>query len=330
MASHIAAASDQISLSAVQLHVSFSHYTRVLMLKIKSQTPASKSRFRYLPREKFLKFGIANLTEIELIALILRSGTTQTPLPKLAHQTWMAVQSWHKQHPALTSLSVSKFHWLENQAGLGLAKASSLYAAIELGRRLQNPALELKINHPEKAFLLAGQFRHRVKEYVLALYLDGQQKLLDQQLIAIGGSNFAFLEPTSIFYPAMKLPAAGVILIHNHPSGSVEPSDDDLKLTLKMEAAGELLGIELLDHLIVTTNNFFSLREHGAFKSGILEFGLTSEVPESHRFDPLVASPIDSPGLAKRQISPNPGDGELPLGRKATAVKFGTVGEVKL
>ncbi len=97
----------------------------------------------------------------------------------------------------------------------------------------------------------------------------------------MGGSNFAFLEPIQIFHPAVMLPAGGIILIHNHPSGNVQPSDDDLKLTLKLAAAGRLLGIPLVDHLVVSATEFYSLKEHGVITDSFTTDGVFGE-PQVH------------------------------------------------
>lgn len=232
----------------------------------------SKPNLNFNPREKFIRFGIQNLTEIELVGLIIGSGDITQPLPILAKNTWHKI-SFFQNQPAKKHLN-----WLSEVKGLGPAKAGAIYAALELGKRIQNQPRLTKVAQPEVAFQLASKIRNRTKEYALALYLDGQHQLIDSQIIAIGGSNFAFLEPAQIFHPAMLLPAGGIILIHNHPSGNIQPSDDDLKLTLKLAAAGRLLGIPLIDHLVVSATDFYSLKEHGV----LTDFMATDELFETH------------------------------------------------
>jgi DNA repair protein RadC len=238
------------------------------MTRTRETSTAQLFSTRYQPREKLIKLGVKNLTEIELISLLLGSGDAYHPLPALAQATWKAIQN----HPVTHS-----HHWLTHIAGLGLAKACTIYAALELGQRLQSTAQHTKVTKPEIAFQLASAIRQKSKEYALALYLDGQQQLIESQIIAIGGHNFAFLSPVEIFHPALKLPAASLILVHNHPSGRAEPSEDDLVLTHRLTQAGELLGIALTDHLVVTSTNFYSFREHGL---------LTTTPFESHQVDP--------------------------------------------
>lgn len=219
------------------------------------KTPGS----RVLPREKLSLLGINNLTEVELIALLLGSGSQKLPLMQLAEKAWHKIKKFHGS----AQLRSTPPDWLESLEGIGKAKASALAAALELSQRLHTLLAPPQVVNPTVAFQLAVQIRQSTKEHVLALFLDGQQRLLETQLIAIGGKNFAFLDPAAIFHSALKLPAAGIILVHNHPSGSLEPSDNDLRLTVRLRAAADLLGIEFLDHLIVSKAGYFSLREHG-------------------------------------------------------------------
>lgn len=214
---------------------------------------------RVMPREKLAKLGVANLSEVELIALLLGTGTQKLPLMELAKKTWQQIQKYYGKKEFGT-LSTEQ---LASLTGIGQAKASSLAAALELSQRLQTTLATPQVVNPAVAFQLAAQIRQSAKEQVLALFLDGQQRLLEVQLIAIGGKNFAFLEPAMIFHAALKLPAANIILVHNHPSGSLEPSDNDLRLTVRLKAAADLLGIVFLDHVIVTKTGYFSLKEHG-------------------------------------------------------------------
>lgn len=220
---------------------------------------------RVLPREKLGLLGIGNLSEVELVALLLGSGTQKQPLMQLAEKTWQKIKKFYgTAHPSSPSPD-----WLESLAGIGKAKASALAAALELSQRLHTLLAPPQVVSPTVAFQLAVQIRQSAKEHVLALFLDGQQRLLETQLIAIGGKNFAFLDPAQIFHSALKLPAAGIILVHNHPSGSLEPSDNDLRLTVRLKTAADLLGVEFLDHLIVSKAGYFSLREHGLIADSV-------------------------------------------------------------
>lgn len=220
---------------------------------------------RVLPREKIAMFGANNLTEVELVALLLGSGSQKLPLMQLAEKTWHEIKKFH----GTASRSSPPPDWLQSLAGIGRAKASALAAALELSHRLHTLLAPPQVVSPTVAFQLAVQIRQSVKEHVLALFLDGQQRLLETQLIAIGGKNFAFLDPAAIFHSALKLPAAGIILVHNHPSGSLEPSDNDLRLTVRLKAAADLLGVAFVDHLIVSKAGYFSLKEHGLIGDAI-------------------------------------------------------------
>lgn len=229
------------------------------MTRPTSRLTAISATSRVMPREKLSKLGVKNLSEIELVALLLGTGSQKLPLMKLATQTWQALKKFYLQPKTTGSATV----WLASLSGIGVAKAGALIAAVELSTRLHSLLEPPQVVNPSVAFQLAMKIRQSAKEHALALFLDGQQRLLETQLIAIGSKNFAFLDPAMIFHLALKLPAAGMILIHNHPSGSLEPSDNDLRLTVRLKNASELLGIAFLDHVIVSKTSYFSFKEHG-------------------------------------------------------------------
>lgn len=213
-------------------------------------------------REKLVKVGVKNLSDEELISLVLVSGDTKVAVSSLAKQL-LATFPLEK----LSSQSVKK---LTKISGIGVAKATKIMAAVELGRRSLQPKRERVVN-PLSVLNHVDHIRRKSREHTICLYLNGRHELLQQETIAIGGLNYSLIEARDVFGPALSLPAASVILIHNHPSGSIQPSEEDLFVTNKLIQAGGLLGVTLLDHLIVTKNSYASLREMGYFGEEVVD-----------------------------------------------------------
>lgn len=211
---------------------------------------------RYRPREKLRQGGVQALNNVELLAIIIGSGLKNCNALELAKK--VEKQIFQKtQSISLTALS--------QIMGIGEILAGKILASLELGQRFsQAKEKPLQLSSPEKIFALSSQLHHKKQEHCLAFYLNGRQELLSQQTIAIGGLNYNFLEARAIFAPAFQLGASSFILVHNHPSGSVEPSEDDLLLTKKISSLAELMGLKLLDHLIVGKDRFYSMRQHSA------------------------------------------------------------------
>lgn len=206
-----------------------------------------------MPREKLTRYDISTLSTLELIALLLRSGNKKLNVMKLAEK----VEEQIKTSSTLTNLlSID---------GINLAKASTILAGIELGRRMA----ELKrssiptIFSPVDALPLLSDIRLVKKEHFIVLYLDSRNQLIQKETVSIGTLNGSLVHPREVFEPAIKLLAAQVVLAHNHPSGDDSPSDADLSITNRLAEAGTLLGISVLDHIIVTASSFYSFKEHG-------------------------------------------------------------------
>lgn len=210
---------------------------------------------RYRPREKMREQGVQALNNSELLALIISSGQKNCNVLELAKKVEKQLFS---NTQAISQQSLSKIF------GIGEISANKILASLELGQRLAQKDNSQQINTPTKIFALSSELQNKKQEHCLAFYLNGRQELLSKKTIAIGGLNFNFLEPRQIFEPAFNLGASSFILVHNHPSGNPEPSDDDLLLTKKIATVADLMGVKLLDHLIVCKNNFFSIREHFA------------------------------------------------------------------
>lgn len=208
---------------------------------------------RYRPREKARTQGLQALNNSELLALIISSGQKNCNVLELAKKV---EKQLFLNKETINGKSLSQIF------GIGEILANKILASLELGQRLAQKNKPQQINSPTKIFALSTELQNKKQEHCLAFYLNGRQELLGKKTIAIGGLNFNFLEPRHIFEPAFNLGASSFILVHNHPSGNPQPSDDDLLLTKKIATVADLMGIKLLDHLIICKNNFFSIREH--------------------------------------------------------------------
>jgi len=214
------------------------------------------------PREKLAAEGVENLSDGELIAILLGTGTRDHPVPALAEKLLLKVGG-------LRGLARTGTPELAELGGVGASKAARLVAAIELGRRVR--ALPLtrgtRLASSEDVFHafgpLLGQLRH---EELWAVALDARQRVLTRILLARGGISGCALQPADVFRPLVREAASAVILVHNHPSGSPEPSSEDLGFTERLAQVGELLGIFLLDHVIVSQEGYFSCLDSGLYK----------------------------------------------------------------
>jgi len=211
------------------------------------------------PRERAFTQGVAALGLAELLALVLGTGTATTPVMDAARRLV-------RRHGLKGLADLTPDAWCLER-GVGRALAARLAAAFELGRRVATPDREERprVTRPRDAWRLARDLARLRKEHLIGLYLDAQNGLLHRETISIGSLNTTRTHPREILYPAIVHLALGFILVHNHPSGSLDPSDEDIAFTRAIHRAGETIGIELYDHLIVARGGFTSLRERGAF-----------------------------------------------------------------
>ena len=205
-------------------------------------------------REEMARIGPHQLSEAQLIALILRCGTARHGVLKLA-------QDIHKEF-GLTALARLPLEELQGVGGLGPAKAASLVAAFELGRRVQQRC-EQGVTSAAQALTWFQDLAIARKESFRALYLDGRRQVLRVETISIGTLTQTLVHPREVFQPALLCLAAAVIVGHNHPSGDPTPSSDDFAMTDRLVQAGSLLGIEVLDHVIIGRTGYRSLRAMG-------------------------------------------------------------------
>ncbi len=206
------------------------------------------------PREKLKRLGAEFLSDEELLAIILRTGTRKADLMKLS-KTLISL-GWKK----LEELSIEELKKVE---GLGEVKAIEIKALLEISKRIHRSLKEEKIKNPKDAFSAVKDLFDKNKETLVALYLDLGNRVLRREVIAIGSINTVFSQPRDILKPALEVSAFGIIVAHNHPGGEAEPSREDIEFTERLKKACEILGFELLDHIIVDDSKFVSLKERG-------------------------------------------------------------------
>lgn len=209
------------------------------------------------PREKLQKHGERALSNSELMAIALGSGTRQRNVVKIADAL---VRKYG--FDALANLPLDE--WRAN-AGIGLVKACQLKAAFEMGRRAFAPKDDDRpsLSSPKQAWSQVKDLGRARKEHLVALYLDAQNHLIGRETISIGSLNTTRTHPREILQPAIACSALGFILAHNHPSGSLTPSQDDIDFTRAIKRASEIIGIGLYDHIIVSEKGYTSLKEKG-------------------------------------------------------------------
>lgn len=210
-----------------------------------------------LPRERLAKEGVEALSNQELLAILLRTGTRQASVFEIAQKVLSNLSS-------LTDLKKMTLQELQSLSGIGRVKAIELQAMIELGHRIhKHETLEMEsiLSSQKLAKKMQQELGHKKQEHLVALYLNTQNQIIHQQTIFIGSATRSIAEPREILHYAIKHMATSLILVHNHPSGAVAPSRNDDQVTKLVKEACDLMGIVLLDHLIVSQSSYFSYRE---------------------------------------------------------------------
>lgn len=210
------------------------------------------------PRERLIKYGKENISNNELIEIILKSGTKKAGIKEISHNILSSVNN-------INELKNMEINTLKNIDGMSKIKAIELVAAIELGRRV------CEDNNYEKLVYLTdpntiinyfhGLFRGEKQELFYVIYLDNQKKYIDKKLLFKGTVNFSLVHPREIFKEAYLLSATYIICIHNHPSGDASPSSNDIELTKRIKEIGDIHGIIILDHIIIGSDNYYSFYE---------------------------------------------------------------------
>lgn len=195
------------------------------------------------PREKAKLYGVANTVDHELLAILLGSGHKNRSVISIAKELVT-------KHPLATwnNLSVQDFVKIK---GCGQVKSLQLASCVEIGKRIFLDPSPPVIRTSHDVHTQVAYLAKRNREEVVCLYLNARNELLSKKTIAVGGINYSSLHPRDVFSTAIALPCAQIIVVHNHPSGNLEPSAEDIQVTQVLQAAGQLLGIRLLDHVII-------------------------------------------------------------------------------
>lgn len=205
------------------------------------------------------QYGANALSHAELLAILLRTGTKDESSIHLAQRILT-------ECGGLRRLAESNWDELTHIRGIGPAKALLLQASIELGRRVARSRLPdmVKITCPQDAAnLLMEELRHLREEHFVCLFLNSKNQVIGRQTLSIGSLNASIVHPREVFRAAIRRSSASILCAHNHPSGDPAPSPEDILLTKRLAEAGELIGIELLDHLVIGDNRYTSLKEAG-------------------------------------------------------------------
>jgi DNA repair protein RadC len=214
------------------------------------------------PRERLQKFGAEALSAQEILAVLLGRGVS-------GESVMVTAQRLLSQFGSLKGIADASVEELSGVKGIGLAKAAQIKAAFELSSRLGGYAEaqgKTVLETPEAvAGLVKGRLGGKKKEHFLALLLDTRNQLIKIAEISVGSLDASIVHPREVYKEAIAASAASVIFVHNHPSGDPTASEDDIKLTRGLAEAGEILGIEVLDHIIIGDKKYLSLKREGLF-----------------------------------------------------------------
>ncbi len=211
------------------------------------------------PREKLLKYGVNTLSDTELLAIFLRTGLPGTNVMMLAHQLLQQFGSFHK-------LVSAKYNDFCAKPGLGLTKYSQLQASVELSRRYLGEQLSKETSLTSSVttrYYLQNLLGHQQRETFVVLLLDNQHRFILHKELFTGTYNAVEVHPREVVRAALNENASAIILAHNHPSGSIIPSQADYIITEKIISACQLVDINVLDHMIICRNNYISFAEKG-------------------------------------------------------------------
>lgn len=206
-----------------------------------------------MPREKIVKYGPGKLSDVELLAILLRTGTKDLNVLNLSKKI---LQKFGKEK--FVDVTIDN---LKNIRGIGTVKACEIIACFELGRRMLKDKKSSILLSPKDVWGRMEDIRGSKKEHFVIFYLDSRNQEIQREIISIGTLNASLIHPREVFESAIKNNAASIIVAHNHPSGSTDPSEDDTVISKRLSEAGKILDIEILDHIIVSKDEYKSMKE---------------------------------------------------------------------
>ncbi|MCX7655505.1 MAG: DNA repair protein RadC [Treponemataceae bacterium] len=227
--------------------------------RTKKKSPAivkegsGESYEKKLPREKIFTHGVTSLSDEELLAVMLHTGIQGKPVITLSREV-LTILRQHQGLPRPEDFT--------EIPGLGLAKICTILAMLEYGRRQWGP-LGQQVHGPDDAYQLVRPYASRKQEHFVEISLNGAHEVLAVRLLTVGLVNKTMIHPREVFAEPIKERACGVIVAHNHPSGRLEPSEEDKSITRRLKDAAEILGIPLLDHLIFSETHYISFTQQG-------------------------------------------------------------------
>lgn len=211
------------------------------------------------PRERLINNGVDKLNNEELLALLLKTGTKNMSAKNLSNLILKKIGN-------IKNLKNITYNDLLKIDGIGSAKACDILAAIELGKRINKEVVSinnLKITSTEMVYKYYKDIiGDKKQEYFYCIYLDNNKKIIKDKLLFIGTINYSIVHPREVFKEAYLLSASSIICVHNHPSGNLEPSNEDINLTNRLKEIGNLLGINVIDHVIITYDSYYSFYEN--------------------------------------------------------------------
>ena len=212
------------------------------------------------PRERLIHSGVGSLSNEELISCILKDGTRNINVKEISNMIISSVST-------IQELRYISYEDLIKIKGVGMSKACSLLASIELGNRINTKINTLNNIKFEDINMVYEYFKNKIgylkQEVFCVVYLDSKNMIIKEKELFKGTLNFSMVHPREIFKEAYTVDAVSIILIHNHPSGRVLPSKDDISLTKRVIEVGNIMGIKVLDHLIIGTSKYYSFLENG-------------------------------------------------------------------
>ena len=214
------------------------------------------------PRERLKQFGPEALSAQELLALIIGRVVSKKSVMTIAQELLIKFGN-------IKAISEATLEELSQIKGIGFAKAAQIKACFELGKRkdLEPEQKDFDIKDPQSVVkAIRASIKDKAKEHFKLILLNARNKIIGITTVSIGSLNASIVHPREVFKDAIAHNAYSVVLAHNHPSGDPEPSEDDLTMTRRLIEAGKILGIEVLDHIIITKNGYFSFKDRGLLR----------------------------------------------------------------